>query len=158
MATWVLFADARASAPRPISLCLFFFCVVSLSHHRRSLCPYVETYLSETLPQVWAIGTGLTATPADAQGIHKYVRSLLKEKYGDTVADGVRIQYGELAPRFAVIIHVLSRRPCEVLRFFVDCGFLLLLLFSRGVLALCVVFSATSLKTILVTLLASTGG
>lgn len=43
---------------------------------------------------VWAIGTGLTATPADAQGIHKYVRSLLKEKYGDTVADGVRIQYG----------------------------------------------------------------
>ena len=46
-------------------------------------------------PQVWAIGTGLTATPADAQGIHKYVRSLLKEKYGDTVADGVRIQYGE---------------------------------------------------------------
>lgn len=43
---------------------------------------------------VWAIGTGLTATPADAQGVHAYVRSLLAEKYGDTVADGVRIQYG----------------------------------------------------------------
>ena len=44
---------------------------------------------------MWAIGTGLTATPADAQGVHSYVRSLLAEKYGDTVADGVRIQYGE---------------------------------------------------------------
>ncbi|CAB1112613.1 unnamed protein product [Ectocarpus sp. CCAP 1310/34] len=43
---------------------------------------------------VWAIGTGLTATPADAQGIHKYVRSLLAAKYGDSVADSVRIQYG----------------------------------------------------------------
>lgn len=45
--------------------------------------------------QVWAIGTGLTATPADAQGVHAYVRSLLAAKYGDAVADGVRIQYGE---------------------------------------------------------------
>ncbi|CAM9221338.1 unnamed protein product [Pylaiella littoralis] len=43
---------------------------------------------------VWAIGTGLTATPADAQGVHKYVRSLLADKYGATVADSVRIQYG----------------------------------------------------------------
>lgn len=55
--------------------------------------PSTHTFASAT-PQVWAIGTGLTATPADAQGVHKYVRSLLAAKYGDTVADGVRIQYG----------------------------------------------------------------
>ena len=31
---------------------------------------------------VWAIGTGLTATPAQAEEIHAYIRSLVAEKYG----------------------------------------------------------------------------
>ncbi|CAM9841315.1 unnamed protein product, partial [Choristocarpus tenellus] len=43
---------------------------------------------------VWAIGTGLTATPEIAQSVHAYIRSCLAEKYGAGVADGVRIQYG----------------------------------------------------------------
>jgi triosephosphate isomerase len=43
---------------------------------------------------VWAIGTGLTATPAQAQDAHKYVRSLLASLYGDTIAQATRIQYG----------------------------------------------------------------
>ncbi|NJL30516.1 MAG: triose-phosphate isomerase [Phycisphaerales bacterium] len=43
---------------------------------------------------VWAIGTGKTATPADAQNAHKAIRSCLTAVYGQAIADGVRIQYG----------------------------------------------------------------
>lgn len=43
---------------------------------------------------VWAIGTGKTATPAQAQEVHSRIRSLLKESYGEGVASQVRIQYG----------------------------------------------------------------
>lgn len=42
---------------------------------------------------VWAIGTGKTATPAQAQEVHAYIRGLLKKAYNDA-ADGVRILYG----------------------------------------------------------------
>ncbi|MCA9430861.1 MAG: triose-phosphate isomerase [Candidatus Omnitrophica bacterium] len=43
---------------------------------------------------VWAIGTGKTATPEDAQAVHAFIRGLLKELAGDSVAEGIRIQYG----------------------------------------------------------------
>ena len=43
---------------------------------------------------VWAIGTGLTATPEVAQETHEYVRSWFKENYDASVADAVIIQYG----------------------------------------------------------------
>ena len=43
---------------------------------------------------VWAIGTGRTATPEQAQDAHAYVRSVLAEKYGDDTASKIRIQYG----------------------------------------------------------------
>merc|ERR1719478_1376533 len=43
---------------------------------------------------VWAIGTGLTATPEVAQETHAYVRSWFKENYSDAVAENVVIQYG----------------------------------------------------------------
>ncbi|MDD5281995.1 MAG: triose-phosphate isomerase [Candidatus Omnitrophica bacterium] len=43
---------------------------------------------------VWAIGTGKTATPDQAQEVHKFIRDLLKKKYGQEVADSLRIQYG----------------------------------------------------------------
>jgi triosephosphate isomerase len=43
---------------------------------------------------VWAIGTGLTATPEQAQEIHAYIRSLVAEKYGEQVADDCTILYG----------------------------------------------------------------
>jgi triosephosphate isomerase (TIM) len=42
---------------------------------------------------VWAIGTGRTATPAQAQEVHAHLRGLLRARYG-SAADGVRIQYG----------------------------------------------------------------
>jgi triosephosphate isomerase len=43
---------------------------------------------------VWAIGTGLTATPAIAQSVHKLIRNWITEKYSKAVAEKVRIQYG----------------------------------------------------------------
>jgi triosephosphate isomerase (TIM) len=43
---------------------------------------------------VWAIGTGRTATPAQAEEVHAFLRSLLVELFDQTVADRIRIQYG----------------------------------------------------------------
>jgi triosephosphate isomerase len=43
---------------------------------------------------VWAIGTGKTATPADAQEVCGSIRKKLDEKYGTEVANSVRILYG----------------------------------------------------------------
>ena len=40
---------------------------------------------------VWAIGTGLTATPAQAEEIHAYIRSLVAEKYGKEAAEDTTI-------------------------------------------------------------------
>ena len=43
---------------------------------------------------VWAIGTGLTASPEQAQEMHKYIRELVKEKYGNDCAKKLPILYG----------------------------------------------------------------
>ena len=42
---------------------------------------------------VWAIGTGLTATPEQAQEAHAFIRERLSKRFGDT-ASHIRIQYG----------------------------------------------------------------
>lgn len=43
---------------------------------------------------VWAIGTGKTATPAQAQEVHAKIRAKLAERFGQSKADAIRIQYG----------------------------------------------------------------
>jgi triosephosphate isomerase (TIM) len=43
---------------------------------------------------VWAIGTGLTATPAQAEAVHAMIRKLLAEMFSPHVAAQIRIQYG----------------------------------------------------------------
>ena len=43
---------------------------------------------------VWAIGTGLTATPEQAQEMHSHIRGLVAAKYGREIADGCSILYG----------------------------------------------------------------
>lgn len=43
---------------------------------------------------VWAIGTGKTATPEDADVIHAYIRSLIADMYGKASAEAMVIQYG----------------------------------------------------------------
>ena len=43
---------------------------------------------------VWAIGTGVTATPQQAQEMHAFIRQTLTETHGKDVADAIRILYG----------------------------------------------------------------
>jgi len=71
---------------------------------------YVETQLNESLfhltadqlkghisiayEPIWAIGTGVTASTAQAQDMHAYIRSLLVGKYGKETANEISILYG----------------------------------------------------------------
>ncbi|MDR0663340.1 MAG: triose-phosphate isomerase [Spirochaetaceae bacterium] len=43
---------------------------------------------------VWAIGTGKTATPEDADAVHAYIRGVVGELYGQAAAENLVIQYG----------------------------------------------------------------
>jgi triosephosphate isomerase (TIM) len=43
---------------------------------------------------VWAIGTGLTATPEQAQEMHEFIRGLVRTKYGSACANKIPILYG----------------------------------------------------------------
>jgi triosephosphate isomerase len=43
---------------------------------------------------VWAIGTGETASPEQAQEMHKYIRNLIEENYNQIIAENVAILYG----------------------------------------------------------------
>lgn len=43
---------------------------------------------------VWAIGTGVVATPDQAQEMHSFIRGLITEKYGTEVANEITILYG----------------------------------------------------------------
>lgn len=64
---------------------------------RGSLAGFSKAQMEETIvayEPVWAIGTGKTATPAQAQGVHAFIRHLLGKLFDDTVARRVRIQYG----------------------------------------------------------------
>ena len=43
---------------------------------------------------MWAIGTGLTATPQQAGAVHSYLRGVLAGLFGDDEAESLRILYG----------------------------------------------------------------
>jgi triosephosphate isomerase (TIM) len=43
---------------------------------------------------IWAIGTGVTATPAQAQEVHRHIRGVLGQVWGADVAQAIRLQYG----------------------------------------------------------------
>jgi len=43
---------------------------------------------------IWAIGTGKTATTAQAQEMHAHLRSVIASKYGEAIANQVPILYG----------------------------------------------------------------
>ena len=43
---------------------------------------------------VWAIGTGLTATPEEAEQMHAYIRKLFSAHYGESIAENLSILYG----------------------------------------------------------------
>ena len=62
-----------------------------------SLAGLSKEQMEETIlayEPVWAIGTGKTATTAQAQEAHAFIRGLLVKMFDETVARRVRIQYG----------------------------------------------------------------
>ena len=59
---------------------------------------------------VWAIGTGLTATPEQAQAAHAFIRGWLSRTFGEATAARVVVQYGgSVKPDNADAASVLSR-------------------------------------------------
>ena len=67
----------------------FFGRVVVEGLSPEQMCETVIAY-----EPVWAIGTGLTATPDQAQEVHAFIRGQLTQQHDETVARRVRIQYG----------------------------------------------------------------
>jgi triosephosphate isomerase len=64
---------------------------------RGSLAGLSKEQMEETVvayEPVWAIGTGKTATTAQAQEVHALIRKLLGSMFDETIARRVRIQYG----------------------------------------------------------------
>jgi triosephosphate isomerase len=64
---------------------------------RESLAEVSAKELQETIvayEPVWAIGTGLNATPEQAQEAHAFIRGVLGELSDSSTADRIRIQYG----------------------------------------------------------------
>jgi triosephosphate isomerase len=43
---------------------------------------------------IWAIGTGKTATPEQAQQVHAFIRTVVEKKFGPEIASGLIMQYG----------------------------------------------------------------
>ncbi|HOE67304.1 MAG TPA: triose-phosphate isomerase [Candidatus Hydrogenedentes bacterium] len=65
-----------------------------VTHGLQGLSAAQFEQVSVAYEPVWAIGTGVTASPAQAEEAHAFVRSLLRDQFGADVAEGVRIQYG----------------------------------------------------------------
>lgn len=110
------FNESNTMLAEKVNICLendvtpIFCCGESLSiRDTGSQNDYVENQLKESLfhlsevdiqrliiayEPIWAIGTGKTATTAQAQEMHAYLRSVLERKYGSLVADNMSILYG----------------------------------------------------------------
>lgn len=84
-------------------------CLGESSEERTDTQKVLERQLSEclgTLPEsklqnfiiayepLWAIGTGVSATPVEANAVHTYIRSYLSRQYSQKFADQIRIIYG----------------------------------------------------------------
>jgi triosephosphate isomerase (TIM) len=87
------------------------FCIGESLHERdsgkveevlaRQVCKGLEGVAQKDLPEIvvayepcWAIGTGLSATPAEAEDAHAYIRSVLSGLSNPATAERIRIQYG----------------------------------------------------------------
>jgi len=63
-------------------------------HSLKNLKPEEMERVVIAYEPVWAIGTGRTATPEQAEQMHSYIRRLLNEQYGETVGQKIQIIYG----------------------------------------------------------------
>lgn len=69
-------------------------CALQLKKGLRGVEPGALERITIAYEPVWAIGTGKTATPAQAQEAHALIRAVLAEAYGSALARTVPIQYG----------------------------------------------------------------
>ncbi|MCL2001000.1 MAG: triose-phosphate isomerase [Planctomycetes bacterium] len=70
---------------------------VVADHVKNGLAGFTPAELAKIViayEPVWAIGTGKTATPEQAQEVHSVIRGLLTDLFGKAAADAIRIQYG----------------------------------------------------------------
>ena len=110
------FAETNAMLAEKLNLCLeyyitpIFCCGEPLAvREDEKQDQYVETQLAESLfhlsgdkiknlviayEPIWAIGTGKTASTAQAQEMHAHLRSILATRYGNEIAEQVSILYG----------------------------------------------------------------
>ena len=110
------FAESNQQLAEKVDLCLskeitpIFCCGEPLSIRDKNIQnDYVAVQLNESLfhldadaiqkvviayEPIWAIGTGKTATAAQAQEMHAHIRSVLANQFGNAVADNVSILYG----------------------------------------------------------------
>jgi triosephosphate isomerase (TIM) len=60
----------------------------------KSVSPSALKNVTIAYEPVWAIGTGKTATPEDADAVHAYIREVLTSLYGEAASKAMCIQYG----------------------------------------------------------------
>jgi triosephosphate isomerase len=77
--------EAGQTLSRVLSQVDAAFSELSASEAIASICAYEP---------VWAIGTGRTATPDQAQEVHRAIRKRLAHRFSSEVADQIRLQYG----------------------------------------------------------------
>jgi triosephosphate isomerase (TIM) len=110
------FGETNAVLAEKVNICLanditpIFCCGEALATREQNRQnAYVEGQLKESLfhlskesllnvviayEPIWAIGTGKTASTEQAQEMHAHIRSVLKNQYGDSIAEQVSILYG----------------------------------------------------------------
>jgi triosephosphate isomerase len=110
------FGESNQMLAEKINLCLaygitpIFCCGEALqTREQNKQNGFVENQLKESLfhlskedllkiviayEPIWAIGTGKTASTEQAQEMHAYIRSVLKNQYGDSIGEQISILYG----------------------------------------------------------------
>jgi len=110
------FQETNAMLAAKVNLCLdngltpIFCCGEALdTREKNGQNAFVENQLRESLfhlkgeelekiviayEPIWAIGTGKTASTAQAQEMHAYIRNVLQKQYGENVAGEISILYG----------------------------------------------------------------
>jgi len=64
---------------------------------KHSICKLTKEQMENVIiayEPIWAIGTGKTASPDQAQSMHKHIRSILTTTFGETIAADTSILYG----------------------------------------------------------------
>lgn len=102
----IIYEKIKAALSRNITPIL---CVGESQEERKETQKILEHQLSQCLgtldlsdlqnliiayEPIWAIGTGIAATPIEANAVHTYIRSYLSKKYSQSFADQIRIIYG----------------------------------------------------------------